>query len=210
MDTLGTLHPLMLGPKRLSALIDGQENSGRRAGCKCTLIASAFRPASLPLTHLSQSQGEGGERDPPEDEGRREGDPVFIPHYSFSGRGLGGKELEKQRQHLLQRGEGRLGRTSRDGVPGSVLGRCHSPYVISPDEGTRLEQGQPCGSCLGPKSNVRTQPPSRRFSNTLTYLYFHNEKADPLFSWTCFWSIKYVIQVIEIHISLPASCSQDT
>lgn len=42
---------------------------------------------------------------------------------------------------------GRLGCTDLDGVPGSVLGICHMSCAISPNEGTRLEQGQaPLGS----------------------------------------------------------------
>lgn len=43
-----------------------------------------------------------------------------------------------------QLGEGGLGLTSLEGVPGSVLGKCHmsQPICHLTNEGTRLEQGQ--------------------------------------------------------------------
>lgn len=86
---------------------------------------------------------------------------------------------------------------------------CHSSYVIPPNEGTRLEQGQHLqqpgsrSSRCGPWSHLRTQAPYCHFSDRLRYLHFSELKSSATFPTATFLVSKVGNPIVKIHILLP-------
>lgn len=111
---------------RVTVLICGRESSGRRAGWweNANLLHLPSRcPCHSPTSPRAQRGGWGlGEGS------GREGNPLLSPHYFSNGIE---NNWEGKGDTSCQPGERRLGITSLDGVPGSVLGIYHVSCVTA-------------------------------------------------------------------------------